>query len=58
MTFSSLVNNGGIAEINITNPGTGYLPGDVVQLAFSGGGSDTSANSTAVLQAGWLAACP
>ena len=52
MTFSTLVNNGGIAEINITNPGTGYQPGDIVQLAFSGGGSDTSAILTAVLSAG------
>jgi len=52
MTFSSVVNNGGIAEINITNPGTGYQPGDVVQLAFSGGGSDTSAILEAVLSSG------
>ena len=52
MTFDTFVNNGGIAEINITNPGTGYQPGDVVQLAFSGGGSDTSAILTAVLSAG------
>ena len=52
MTFSSVVNNGGIAEINITNSGSGYLPGDVVQLAFSGGGSDTSAQLQAVLSSG------
>jgi len=52
MTFDTFVNNGGIAEINITNPGTGYQPGDIVQLAFSGGGSDTSAILTAVLSAG------
>ena len=52
MTFNTLVNNGGIAEINITNPGTGYQPGDIVQLAFSGGGSDTSAILQAVLSAG------
>ena len=52
MTFNTLVNNGGIAEINITNPGSGYQPGDIVQLAFSGGGSDTSAQLNAVLSAG------
>jgi hypothetical protein len=52
MTFSSVVNNGGIAEINITNSGSGYLPGDVVQLAFSDGGSDTSAQLQAVLSSG------
>ena len=52
MTFASTVNNGGIAEINITNPGTDYQPGDVVQLAFSGGGSDTSAILEAGLSSG------
>jgi len=52
MTFSSVVNNGGIAEVNITNPGSGYLPGDIVQLAFSGGGSDTSAILQAELSSG------
>ena len=52
MTFSTLVNNGGIAEINITSPGSGYQPGDVVQLMFSGGGSNTSAKLQAVLSAG------
>ena len=49
MTFNSVVNNGAIAEINITNPGSGYLPGEVVQLAFSGGGSNTSAQLRANL---------
>ena len=52
MTFSSVVNNGGIAEINITNPGSGYLPGDVVQLQFTGGGSNSSAVLEAVLSRG------
>ena len=52
MTFSSVVNNGAIAEVNITNPGSGYLPGDVVQLSFSGGGSNTSAQLQAILSTG------
>ena len=52
MTFASTVNNGGIAEINITNPGTDYQPGDVVQLQFTGGGSDSSAVLEAVLSSG------
>lgn len=52
MTFDTVVNNGGVVEINITNPGTSYQPGDVVQLAFSGGGSDTSAILQANLTAG------
>lgn len=43
MAFQVEVSDGGISEINITNPGSGYLPGDIVQLQFSGGGSDSSA---------------
>jgi hypothetical protein len=52
MTFNTVVNNGAIAEINITNPGSGYSPGDIVQLAFSGGGSDNSAILKANLSSG------
>ena len=52
MTFTSNVNNGGVVQVVITNPGSGYLPGDVVQLQFSGGGSDTSAVLEAVLSSG------
>jgi hypothetical protein len=33
----------------VDNPGTGYLPGEIVQVAFSGGGSDTGAILEAVL---------
>lgn len=39
--------NGSVVALTITNPGTGYLPGDVVQFIFFGGGTD----SGAVLQA-------
>ena len=39
---SSNVVNGSVVNIYITNPGTGYLPQDVVQFAFSGGASDTT----------------
>lgn len=42
------VSEGSVVALNVTNPGTGYQPGDQVQLAFSGGGSDTSAQLTAV----------
>lgn len=44
--------NGSVVNILITNPGTGYVPGDVVQFAFTGGGSDDSAILQAVLIAG------
>ena len=43
MTVQAFVQAGGVIELTITNPGTGYQVGDIVQLAFSGGGSDTSA---------------
>lgn len=46
------INAGGVVELAITNPGTGYLPGDIVQLAFSGGGSDNSAILESGLNAG------
>jgi hypothetical protein len=52
MTFTTSVNNGAIQEIQLTNPGSGYLPGDIVQLQFSGGGSNNSAVLQAVLTAG------
>ena len=55
MTFNVQVNDGAVSEVLITNPGSGYLPGDIVQLRFSGGGSDTTAILQAVLTAGGVA---
>jgi hypothetical protein len=52
MTFTPTVDNGGVIQVKITNPGTGYGPGDVVQLQFSGGGSDSSPVLEAQLSAG------
>ena len=52
MTFTTTEQAGAITEIAITNPGTGYEVGDVVQLAFSGGGSDTSPILIANLNSG------
>jgi hypothetical protein len=52
MTFTTTVDTGRVTLIEITNPGTGYLPGDVVQLQFTGGGSDDSAVLQAALSAG------
>jgi hypothetical protein len=40
---TATIQNGQIVNLQITNPGSGYQPGDTVQLQFSGGGSDTSA---------------
>lgn len=51
MTFTTKESSGQIAQIQIANPGTGYEVGDVVQLAFTGGGSDTSPILTAELTA-------
>lgn len=51
-TFTATVNEGSVVSVLITNPGTGYEPGDVPQLIFTGGGSDNGAQLTAVLVAG------
>lgn len=51
-TFSAVVNSGSVVSIVETNPGTGYQPGDQVQLLITGGGSDNGAELTAVLAAG------
>jgi hypothetical protein len=55
MTISPVISGGQIVEMNITNPGSGYEPGDVVQVAFNGGGSNNSAILTAALTATTLA---
>ena len=54
VTVTATVANGSVTSLQVTNPGTGYQPGDVVQLAFQGGGSDGSAILQAVLVAGVL----
>lgn len=45
--LNATVNAGNVVEIAITNPGAGYEVGDFPQIAFSGGGSDSSAILTA-----------
>lgn len=47
-TFAAMVANGSVVSVQVINPGTGYLPTDVVQLAF---GSVVGVGSTAQLVA-------
>ena len=49
--LSANVSGGSLVQLQITNPGSGYQPGDVVQVIFSGGGpnSNDSAYLTAQL---------
>ena len=51
-SFTATVQNGSVVSIQTNNPGSGYEPGDVVQLYITGGGSDSNAQLTAVLTAG------
>lgn len=53
-TFSATVNQGSVVFIQMTNPGSGYEPGDQVQLYITGGGADSGAELTAVLAAGTI----
>lgn len=46
------VSGGSVTSLQITNPGSGYLVGDTVQLLITGGGSDNDARLTAVLSGG------
>ena len=46
------VSNGGVVNVAILNPGSGYEIGDTVSLAFSGGGSDSAPVFKAYLSAG------
>lgn len=55
-TAVASVQAGSIVNLQVTNPGTGYGPSDVVQAVFSGGGSDSGAYLTASLGAGGVAA--
>lgn len=48
-TAVASVANGMVVSVMITNPGTGYLVTDSVQILFTGGGSDTAPQLTPVI---------
>jgi hypothetical protein len=52
LVVAPVIEGGQVVNLNITNPGSGYEVNDVVQLQFSGGGSDTGAILQANLTAG------
>lgn len=52
---TATVTSGSVTSIQITNAGTGYSPGDIVEVHFTGGGSDISAQLTPVLTATTIA---
>ena len=52
VTAVATVSGGAVVQVQLTDPGLGYLPGDTVQFAFSGGGSDSSAILFATLVVG------
>ncbi len=49
ITFNSIVSNGYVTNVIVTNPGSGYKVGETVQIYFTGGGSDSGIALTAVL---------
>ena len=55
MQITPIISGGQIVEMNITNPGSGYEIGDVVQVGFSGGGSTTTPQLVAQLSSGNVA---
>lgn len=52
LSATAVVTNGAVTSLTVINPGQGYVPGDVVQFAFSGGGSDTTPILQAVFSGG------
>jgi hypothetical protein len=49
VVLTPVVADGSVVAITVDNPGSGYLPGQIVQVAFSGGGSDDTPILEAVL---------
>ena len=49
VVLTPVISEGSVVSLTVDNPGTGFLPGDIVQVAFSGGGTDTTPILEAVL---------
>lgn len=43
VTFSTVIENGSITQVLVTNPGSGFGVDDFINLAFTGGGTDNNA---------------
>lgn len=54
-TATATVSGGAVTSFQITNPGSGYLVGEIAQVVFTGGGSDNGAELLAVISAGAVA---
>jgi hypothetical protein len=52
VVLNPVVVEGSVVALTVVHPGSGYSPGDVVQVAFQGGGSDTSPQLVALLTGG------
>lgn len=48
-TFAATIANGSVADVKVTNPGSGWQKDELITLVFSGGGSDTQARATATV---------
>lgn len=48
-TFTAVVTDGFVTALNVDTPGSGFVVDDLVAVSFSGGGSDDTAQATAVL---------
>lgn len=48
-TYVATVSGGSVTEINVTNPGSGFVLNDHVQLIITGGGSNNQARATATV---------
>lgn len=51
VTATATISAGGVVDLDITNPGSGYQPSEIVQFRFTGGGADDAGLLTALLTA-------